>query len=247
MSDWSRQLFSYCERALDPSFWAEPLNAATNAAFLLAAAVGFVKWLRAPGPRRRVDLVLILIVVVIGIGSFLFHTFATRWAVLADVIPITLFMLGYLLHTCRKFMSWNWLASLVMLGLFAVALTQFEYAVRCNGGPCFNGSLGYVPALLVLLGFGGILLTSRHPAGMSLLAAGFVFAVSLAFRTVDREICELTDIFGTGPLGTHFIWHTLNALVLYLLLSAAIRHGDFSALVRRGTFAGSAGRPDNVV
>ena len=240
MSDWSRQIFAYCERALDPAFWAEPLNALTNTAFLLAAAAGLYQWLRAPRPRRRVDLVLILVVVIIGIGSFLFHTFATRWAVLADVLPITLFMLAYLVYACRKYLAWNWLASIIALVLFAIALTQFEYAFRCNGGPCLNGSLGYVPALFILLVFGALLHRSGHPAGMSLIVAGLVFAVSLAFRTVDREICELTDLFGTGPLGTHFIWHTLNALVLYLLLRAAIRHGDFSHHVRRGTVAGAA-------
>lgn len=235
MSKWSQQLFAYCERALDPSFWAEPVNAATNLAFLIAAVAGLALWLRAPRPRRIADLALIMVVVVIGIGSFLFHTFATRWAVLADVIPITLFMLGYLVYAARKFLDWNWLASLVSLALFAVALTQFEYAFRCNGGPCLNGSLGYVPALAVLLLFGGMLRAAGHPAGASLIAAGLVFAISLAFRTVDREICELTDFFGTGPIGTHGIWHVMNAVVLYLLLRAAIRHGGFSHHVRRGT------------
>ena len=33
--DWSAPVSQYCERA-DASFWAEPLNAATNAAFLIA-------------------------------------------------------------------------------------------------------------------------------------------------------------------------------------------------------------------
>ena len=36
--DWTASIDGYCER-LDPSFWAEPLNAWTNLAFLLAAAV----------------------------------------------------------------------------------------------------------------------------------------------------------------------------------------------------------------
>ena len=29
---------------------------------------------------------------------------------------------------------------------------------------------------------------------------------------------------GSFPLGTHFLWHSLNGLVLYLLLRAAIKH-----------------------
>jgi hypothetical protein len=38
-----------------------------------------------------------------------------------------------------------------------------------------------------------------------------VFAVSLTARTVDRPLC--TDI----PIGTHFVWHILNAVVLLVV------------------------------
>lgn len=248
MKEWTTQLFSYCERALDPSFWAEPLNALTNVAFLSTAIAAAVLWFRQPLEGRRFfDAVLIFIVAVIGTGSFLFHTYATRWAVLADVIPITIFMLAYLVYACRKFLTWGWLASAFSLGLFVVALTQLEYAIRCNGGPCLNGSLGYVPALVVLLLFGAMLQAGSHPAGKSLVWAGLIFAVSLTFRTIDREICELTDLFGTGPVGTHFIWHVLNAVLLYLLLRAAIRHGDFSDRVRRDVLATSPARTQDML
>jgi hypothetical protein len=43
-----------------------------------------------------------------------------------------------------------------------------------------------------------------------------VFAISLAFRTADSALCP------AFPLGIHFIWHVLNAVVLYLLLHTAI-------------------------
>jgi hypothetical protein len=87
-----------------------------------------------------------------------------------------------------------------------------------------RGSLGYVPAALALVGVGGALLASRRPqasrrAGRTLLAAAGVFALSLAFRTLDGPACAAL------PLGTHFLWHALNAVVLFLLLRAAIRHG----------------------
>jgi len=36
--DWSAPIDLYCERT-DASFWAEPANALTNAAFLIAAAL----------------------------------------------------------------------------------------------------------------------------------------------------------------------------------------------------------------
>ena len=31
--------------------------------------------------------------------------------------------------------------------------------------------------------------------------------------------------FMDSPIGTHFLWHTLNSLVLFLLVLAVVRHG----------------------
>lgn len=234
--DWNKQLFSYCERALDPAFWAEPFNAFSNGAFLIAAILGLIVGLY--HHRRRlaaVDVLLILLLFTIGTGSFLFHTYATRWAVLADVFPIIAFMLLYLGVALKRFVGWNWLATLVSVAVFFVILQQAEN-VHCDGRPCLNGSIGYVPALIVLLLVGGLLWASAHPAGRSLVSAGLIFAVSLTFRTVDRTICDATHIeyFG-GPIGTHFIWHILNAILLYILLRASILHGSFTRHVSEGT------------
>jgi len=72
--DWTRAVDAYCERT-GPEYWAEPVNALTNAAFLIAA---LVMWRRTAGlPLARV---LCLILFVIGLGSYLFHTHATLWA-----------------------------------------------------------------------------------------------------------------------------------------------------------------------
>jgi hypothetical protein len=54
--------------------------------------------------------------------------------------------------------------------------------------------------------------------GRALFLAAGLFALSLAFRVVDLPICP------AFPTGTHFVWHLLNALVLYVLLRAAIAH-----------------------
>ena len=226
MDYWHKQLFSYCERALDGAFWAEPLNAISNAAFWIAAAMALALWLRKPRQdRMAIDVVLVVLVFVIGVGSFLFHTFATRWAVLADVFPITIFMLVYLGCALKRFLGWNWLATLLGVVLFFVALQQAE-KIHCGDGPCLNGSLGYIPAFLVLMLIGAVLRVKAHPAARSLFGAGLMFAVSLSLRTVDQTICDATDIgvFG-GPLGTHFIWHILNATLLYILMRAAMLYG----------------------
>ncbi|MBV9218968.1 MAG: hypothetical protein JOY94_06090, partial [Methylobacteriaceae bacterium] len=66
----------YCER-VGAGFWAEPANAWSNAGFLAAAAMAFRDW-RASPRRDWPALALIFVLVATGIGSFLFHTLATR-------------------------------------------------------------------------------------------------------------------------------------------------------------------------
>ena len=98
---WSEAVDLYCERT-DASFWSEPVNALSNAAFLVAAALALDLWRR--GDRKDWPaLALIVIVAAVGVGSFVFHTVATRAAILADVIPIAVFIYGYLLLALRRF------------------------------------------------------------------------------------------------------------------------------------------------
>ena len=73
----------YCER-IDASFWSEPVNAITNGAFLVAAVL---LALRLRGSDDRAAWLLTGLVAAIGIGSFLFHTFATGWAAAAGISP----------------------------------------------------------------------------------------------------------------------------------------------------------------
>src|SRR3712207_1850463 len=94
---------NYCER-IDAHFWAEPLNAITNVAFLLAAALAARLLLR----ERASDwpaAILTALVGAIGIGSFLFHTIPSRWTAAVDVIPIQLFAFGYFFLAMRRFLG----------------------------------------------------------------------------------------------------------------------------------------------
>ena len=231
---WTDRIFAYCERANDPSFWAEPLNAISNAAFFIAAVLAAVALMHAKsGAPRRIEWLLVALTAAMGIGSFLFHTFATRWASVADTAPIGIFMLAYFGYAVRRYFGAHVVIVALALAGFITAL-RFAHLIPCQpellpitaaaGSPCFNGSLGYVPALAALLSIGGALLLRQHPAGPGVMIAGLVFAVSLTFRSLDFEFCALTEVLGR-PRGTHALWHILNAAVLYILLRTAIHHG----------------------
>ena len=113
--EWFEAVDGYCER-VDAAFWSEPINAITNAAFLIAAIWA---WWR---PNLTVmGRVLTIILALIGIGSFLFHTFAQPWAGVADVLPILLFILVYIYAATRDYFGASrgvsWLA---VIGFFSL-------------------------------------------------------------------------------------------------------------------------------
>ena len=219
--DLTRRIDGYCERT-GPEFWAEPLNAVTNAAFLVAAVAALALAAR----RGRIDpavLWLSGLLAAIGAGSFLFHTFATAWAAILDVAPIVLFILVYFAVAMRRFVGLGWrgaiLATLAFVALSAAGGPLLGPLLR----PLIGGSVGYVPALLALAVVGGWLAARpdarQRGAGLHLLAAAALFAVSLSFRVLDEPLCA------AWPPGTHFLWHILNASVLFTALSGLIRHG----------------------
>lgn len=205
---------AYCER-LDASFWAEPVNALTNAAFLLAALVTGRRAARAGDGGAGL---LALVLGIIGIGSFLFHTFAVRWAAIADVLPILAFILLYVWLAGRRFLGLSPLAAGLLVLLYPPASAATAWAVRAATGG-LGGSEGYLGVLLYIAAF-ALALAPRHPAtARGLLAGGAIFAVSLAARTLDRPLCDLL------PLGTHFLWHLLNALMLGWMIGVLLAHG----------------------
>jgi hypothetical protein len=232
--DWYAKIYSYCERGGDPAFWAEPLNAVSNGAFIIAGLIAAWQLARTPAaPRAIFEWLLVALVLVIGVGSFLFHTYATRWAVLADTIPISLFMLGYLGYALCRFVRLPLIGVAVGLAAFYATIhlaqcyscaNELLPVTKAAGRACFNGTLGYAPAFGALVLVGLLLAGKRHPAAGYLLAAAAVFLASMTFRTLDFEVCALTRVGGRA-WGTHFLWHILNAITLYLLLLAAVRHG----------------------
>jgi Ceramidase len=205
--DWSQPIDLYCERT-DAAFWSEPVNAVSNAALLIAAAAAFLRW------RRSGDwpaLAPIGVVTAVGIGSFTFHTMATRGAVLADVVPIAVFIYGYLLLALRRFLGLPCIAA----GAIVVAYAAAAQGLSALAPPRFlNGSVGYLPALAGLIVVAAVAKEKEVRRGLAL--AALLFAISLALRTVDIALCP------AFPLGTHFAWHILNAVVLYILLRTAI-------------------------
>ena len=208
-----RQVDGYCERT-DFTYWSEPVNAVTNAAFLLAA---WIMWRRLRGEEAPLARALVLVLAAIGIGSYLFHTHATVWGAIADTTPIGIFILLYIYAANRVFwglpVPWSLLGMAAFFPFAALTVPLFQSL------PFFEVSAAYWPVPLLIAAY-AMALRSRAPATARGLAMGAgLLVVSLGFRTVDDAVCA------GFPLGTHFLWHLLNAVMLGWMIEVLRRHG----------------------
>ena len=201
-----RVISTYCER-VGAGLWAEPLNAVTSLAFLVAAALGWTA-IRRSTRAGAGPYVLVWLVASIGLGSALFHTFATPWAGVVDVLPILLFELTFL---------WLYLRRRLDLARGPAAALLLSYLLVWGGGRALphvlDGSLTYAPAALALVAIGGASHRVRGQTGGAEPLAALLFLVAAVLRTIDGAVCPYF------PMGTHFLWHLLIPIVLYLLVT----------------------------
>ena len=230
-------VFLYCERGTSTALSAEPINAVSNVAFILAALMGLhlLEW--RPREQQTSDhFLLIGLVALIGIGSFAFHLLATQESELLDVIPIAVFTLVYLGFALNRFLRVppGWMVLLVIGFTILMGATS---QVRCwDGGvgipgpeaqgakACLNGGVFYLPALGALIVVGLMLEERRHRAAPYVLWAAAIFAISLTLRSLDLALCS-KFLIEDQKVGTHAAWHVLNALALFLLLRASLEAG----------------------
>lgn len=220
--DWLLAVDIYCERT-SPTFWAEPLNAISNMAFPVAALWAAAA-ARGRGIADRLVWLLIAMAACVGLGSFLFHTFANRWSEFADTIPIWSFVALFVFVAMHKIGGMKVGRVLaIALAVAAIVTIVFLATGEGEGGQTvsatdpLNGSGQYAPAVLALFAFATISQWRGHPMRHWIASAAAIFMLSLTFRTVDMAVCP------SLPIGTHFIWHLLNAAMIGMLLQVLIR------------------------
>ncbi len=201
----------YCER-LGPGLLAEPWNLFSNVAFFAAAGAAWLMML-----SRRVcntaNVILLMLCLTIAIGSTLFHLHPAIWTRAFDEVPILLFQLWFLWLYFRAMMSLNRLPSTAML------VAYISVAMFARGYPqILNGSLVYAPALWLMAMLGVYHLRHATAERSILLVTTAIFTLSVSLRSMDMAVCS------SFPIGTHFLWHVLNGLVLYLSMRTLMNH-----------------------
>ncbi len=207
--DWFAQIDGYCERT-DFTYWSEPLNAVTNLAFIIAAVVF---WRRSTGvPMARL---LSGILFVISAGSFLFHTHATIWAAVGDVAPIGVFILVYLFVVNRDIVPMGGWYAAFATALFVPYAAAVVPALNLVPFLAISNFYWTVPILLVLY---AAFLRQRPGIAKGFLIGAALLSVSITLRSLDEILCDVI------PIGTHFMWHLLNGIMLGWMIHVYTRH-----------------------
>jgi hypothetical protein len=150
----------------------------------------------------------------------LFHSLATVWAALADTLSILLFGCLYLLAFLRHVIRLRNAVAAVLVVAFAILSYLFPHVLPRD---FLNGSGAYFPYLAGLLALAAFLFwDGRRRAGWRFSGVIALFLVSLFFRTIDGAACA------AFALGTHFLWHLVNALVLYLFVRILLREQSYA-------------------
>lgn len=209
---WFSPVDAYCERT-GPDYWAEPVNALTNLAFILAAVL---MGLRHRGHARPLGRLLTAVLFVIGIGSWLFHTHANPLTGMMDVLPIVAFILIYVFAASRDFLNLRpWLAGIATAGFIPYAMLTVPLFALIPG---IGSSASYAPVPLLILIYAALLRGRAPDTARGLAIGAGILILSLTFRTLDGPLCDRV------PVGTHFLWHILNAAMLAWMIEVWYRH-----------------------
>ncbi len=193
----------YCE-SLEQFWLHEPLNVITNFAFFVGAYVLY-KLIKKKGYDMHLGWFLIFFMIILGVGSLAWHAYHTIPTLLADIIPIYIFII-FTFYFLLQSLTQNHKLTIVIS-----TLTLFGYYIIFSFFPIlsiFQGSLKYVFALLIFLFVNG-LIVKKFGKEFSFILPLSILIGAIVFRIVDLYVCQIV------PIGTHFIWHIAVALAVY--------------------------------
>lgn len=208
--------FGVCERQQPDNMFAEPLNVLSSIGFFIAAFLIFNKCRNHPEIKneRKLDIhVLNILMVAIGCGSIIFHMAPSHYTELLDitfiVIFINLFFFSFLVRIAKLKIYQIVVTYLAFTGSTHMLVSQFPNAM--------NDSIAYLSSVFTVVFIAFYLRIKRRSGSSDFMLAAVLGLISLFFRSIDNYVCDQIR------MGTHFMWHSLNAFVMYLLMKQLVR------------------------
>jgi Ceramidase len=224
--------YGVCERHA-PGLLAEPLNVISNLGFIYVAIAMYRFYHKHEdiGGRWIWDIhAMTFLTFIIGVNSIIFHAYPNATTELMDTIPIVMFIMIYFTSVLFRIGRTN----LFQAGICLVAFVGFSHVLVHQFPRALNDSIGYLSSMIALIIIAVYLHLKARPSSTHFMMAAIIGVTSLFCRAIDRELCDLF------PLGTHFLWHCLNATLLYILLKQIIRNVNREARIKRMVWDSSA-------
>lgn len=217
--------YGVCERT-SAAWYAEPLNTLSNFCFIYVAFAIYRYYHRHEDLERKWiwDIhALTFLTFTIGLNSLLFHTFPTPLTELMDTIPIVMFIMIFFTSVLFRIGRVNVFQGIICL----VAFVGFSHMLVHQFPRALNDSIGYLSSMIALVMIAVYLHLNARPSSSHFMMAAIIGITSLFCRAIDQEVCTFL------PIGTHFLWHILNATLLYILLKQIIRNVNRDARLKR--------------
>lgn len=208
--------YGVCERQSPDLIWAEPLNVLSSFGFFIGAFLIFRKCKSHPEIKfeKKLDIhILNLLMLAIGCASVVFHMAPSYYTELMDIMFIVMFInlyfLSFLVRIAKLKIYQIIVAYLAFTGSTHMLVHQFPNAM--------NDSIAYLSSVFAII-FMAIYLRIKRRAGANDFMLGAVVGMlSLFFRSIDNYVCDQIQF------GTHFLWHSLNSFLIYLLMKQLVR------------------------
>lgn len=217
--------YGVCERTSN-SLFAEPLNVISSFLFVVVAVAIYRYYKGHPDIERRWiwDIhALTFLTFTIGVNSAVFHSYPTHITELIDTIPIVMFIMIYFTSVLFRIGRTN----LFQAGICLTAFVGFSHILVSQFPHAMNDSIGYLSSMLALIVIAVHLHLRARPSSQYFMLASLIGVVSLFCRAIDQEVCSIF------PFGTHFLWHTFNATLLYILLKQIVRNVNRDARLKQ--------------
>lgn len=208
--------YGVCERREPDELWAEPLNVISSVGFLVAAYLILKKCIGHPEIKKekKWDIhILNFLVLAIGCSSVIFHMAPSHYTELLDIFFIVafinIFFLSFMVRVAKLKIYQIVVAYLAFTGSTHMLVSQFPNAM--------NDSIAYLSSVFTIIFIAFYLKKKRRAGSTDFKYAAIIGMISLTFRSIDNYVCDYIHI------GTHFMWHFLNSVLIYLLLKQLVR------------------------
>lgn len=211
----SKSVVEYCER-IGESFLSEPLNLISNIAFFLSAFFVY-RLFKTKKVKGLSYWLLFFLLLLIGVGSTLWHSFRNPYTLALDAIPSFILLLSITYILFRKLLNNNLKALLLVLAFFL-----FQVEASYIFPQVMNGSIRHFVNACILIVLSSIVYKRNPVVRKELVAAITLYILAILFRSIDNFACPYF------PVGTHFLWHVLNATAAYFAIKTLLGIKSFT-------------------